>query len=440
MAALLHLPRSDAILTIALETSNIQAQFDARQQALKSRFDADSEALQQEIDHENQALRLQLEELGYRETRITGDMPADVRNDSSRTVGAVTIINVEPVAPTSDRSDTDTDTDADADASFSDVLRDALGRLSDFPEYARFCLCYPGLELTLCEACLERLPRLETLPAPCGDRYCTGCMTTLFEHATRDEAMYPPRCCGQTIPLDSVRSIITSELAVTFAKKAMEFDTTNRTYCSNSACNQFIPNDRINDDVAVCDACNHRTCSICKGNAHHDDCPEDETTQLALQLGDTQQWQRCNDCRSLVERSAGCNHITCRCRAQFCYICAAPWRTCSCPKFGEPDVQAGAANNPRRRIYQPTQAAVQASPNATPANPTQPTQPAVPAVPAISAQSTVPSTSARPAAPSVSTQLAVPTRPAVPDGPSTPPRRITLAQRARMFQRGFSDD
>ncbi|KAG9661914.1 hypothetical protein KCU95_g3701, partial [Aureobasidium melanogenum] len=399
MAALLHLPRSDAILTIALETSNIQAQFDARQQALKARFDADSEALQQEIDHENQALRLQLEELGYRETRITGDIPADVRDDSSRTVGAVTIINVEPVAPTSDRSDTDTD--ADADASFSNVLRDALGRLSDFPEYARFCLCYPGLELTLCEACLERLPRSETLPAPCGDRYCTGCTTTLFEHATRDEAMYPPRCCGQTIPLDSVRSIITSELAVTFAKKAMEFDTTNRTYCSNSACNQFIPNDRINDDVAVCDACNHRTCSICKGNAHHDDCPEDETTQLALQLGDTQQWQRCNDCRSLVERSAGCNHIT---------------------------------------VYQPTQAAVQASPNATPANPTQPTQPAVSAVPAISAQSTVPSTSARPAAPAVSTQLAVPTQPAVPDGPSTPPRRITLAQRARMFQRGFSDD
>lgn len=306
MAALLHLPRGDAILmTIALQTSNIQARFDARQQALKARFDTESEALQQELGHENQALRLQLEELGYRETRITGDVPADVRDGSSRNVDPVTTIIVEPVAvppqPTPDRSDAD---------AFSNVLRDALHRLSHFPEYARFCNTYPGLELTSCQACLERLPRSETLPAPCGDSYCTDCMTALFEHAVRDEAMYPPRCCGQTIPLDSVRSIITSELAVTFAKKAMEFDTTNRTYCSNSACSQFIPNDRINDDVAVCDACNHRTCSICKGNAHQDDCPEDETTQLALQLGDTQQWQRCNDCRSLVERSEGCNHIT----------------------------------------------------------------------------------------------------------------------------------
>ncbi|KAG9566025.1 hypothetical protein KCU71_g6466, partial [Aureobasidium melanogenum] len=378
MAALLHLPRGDAILmTIALQTSNIQARFDARQQALKARFDTESEALQQELGHENQALRLQLEELGYRETRITGDVPADVRDDSSRTVDPVTTINVEPVAvppqPTPDRSD------ADADASFSDVLRDALRRLSHFPEYARFCDTYPGLELTSCQACLERLPRSETLPAPCGDSYCTDCMTALFEHAVREEAMYPPRCCGQTIPLDSVRSIISSELAVTFAKKAMEFDTTNRTYCSNTACSQFIPNDRINDDVAVCDACNHRTCSICKGNAHQDDCPEDETTQLALQLGDTQQWQRCNDCRSLVERSEGCNHITCRCRAQFCYICAAPWRTCSCPQFGEPDVQAGAANNPRRRVYQPTQA--DADPNVTPNIATQTTRPAGPAAP-----------------------------------------------------------
>ncbi|KAH0144652.1 hypothetical protein KCU67_g12984, partial [Aureobasidium melanogenum] len=199
MAALLHLPRGDAILmTIALRTSNIQARFDTRQQALKAQFDAESLALQQELDHENQALRLQLEELGYRETRITGDVPADVRDDSSRTVDPVTTINVEPVAvppqPTPDRSD------ADADA-FSDVLRDALRRLSHFPEYARFCDTYPGLELTSCQACLERLPRSETLPAPCGDSYCTDCMTALFEHAVRDEAMYPPRCCGQTIPL-----------------------------------------------------------------------------------------------------------------------------------------------------------------------------------------------------------------------------------------------
>ncbi|KAK6000571.1 hypothetical protein QM012_003296 [Aureobasidium pullulans] len=43
----------------------------------------------------------------------------------------------EPAAehpqPTSDHSD------ADADASFSEVLHDALRRLSNFPEYARFC-------------------------------------------------------------------------------------------------------------------------------------------------------------------------------------------------------------------------------------------------------------------------------------------------------------
>lgn len=291
MEALLNHPRSDAVLmSIALETSNIQARFDARQQALKAQFDAETQALQQELDHENQALRLQPEELGFRETRITGDIPAKVRGDSPRTVDAVTIINVEPVAPTSNPSDTNADTDADAAASFSSILRDALRRLSDFPEYADFCATYAGLELTLCQACLDRLPRSETLPAPCGDRYCSGCMTTLFENAIRDEAMYPPRCCGQSMPLDSVRSNIPSELAVTFTKKAMEFETTNRTYCSNSACSQCIPNDRINDDVAVCDVCNQRACSICKGNAHHDDCPEDETTQLTLQLGDTQQW------------------------------------------------------------------------------------------------------------------------------------------------------
>ncbi|CAD0095660.1 unnamed protein product [Aureobasidium mustum] len=414
MAHLLHLPHGDAVLTIALETSNVQTRFAARQEALRARFHAESQALEEELDHENQALHLQLEELGYRETRITGDVPANANDHPSRIVDAETTINVEPIVvppqPTSGRPD------VDANASFDEVLQDALRRLSEFPEFAHFCVLYPGLELTQCQACLERLPRSETTPAPCDHRYCASCMTTLFEHASRDQAMYPPRCCKQTIPLDSVRSVISSELAATFTKKAVEFETLNKTFCSNTACNEFIPNDHVNNDVAVCPVCNERTCSICKGKAHLDDCPEDDTTQLTLQLGDTQRWQRCNDCRSVIERSEGCNHITCR--AEFCYICGAAWRTCSCPQFGDPDVRAGATNNTRRRIYQPPPAASHPNRNGTYA---------VPDDPVVSPQ---------PESPAIPSRPAVPTQPTIPDllADIFGPRRMTLAERRRIDQ------
>ena len=29
----------------------------------------------------------------------------------------------------------------------------------------------------------------------------------------------------------------------------------------------------------------------------------------------------CPQCRNGVQRNGGCNHMTCRCRAEFCYVC-----------------------------------------------------------------------------------------------------------------------
>ncbi|KAL9062676.1 MAG: hypothetical protein Q9157_008719 [Trypethelium eluteriae] len=56
-------------------------------------------------------------------------------------------------------------------------------------------------------------------------------------------------------------------------------------------------------------------------------------------------WQRCYNCRAMVELREGCNHMTCRCTAEFCMICAARWKTCDCPWFNYNPV-------PDDRLYQ----------------------------------------------------------------------------------------
>merc|ERR1712224_491216 len=47
----------------------------------------------------------------------------------------------------------------------------------------------------------------------------------------------------------------------------------------------------------------------------------------------------CSQCKHAVHKFTGCNHMTCRCGHQFCYICGGPWEDkCienGCPQFDE---------------------------------------------------------------------------------------------------------
>lgn len=160
-----------------------------------------------------------------------------------------------------------------------------------------------------CVSCDERLPENATFRAPCGHRYCRECLHTMFEKSTTTEAMFPPRCCRQTIPIQSVQSYLSPDLMRTLAKKNTEFQTDKRTYCSWRLCSSFIDAAYIVGDRATCPSCGTRTCTICKSRAHEGDCPKDEGTQKVLETARAKRWRRCYRCRTMVELEHGCNHI-----------------------------------------------------------------------------------------------------------------------------------
>ncbi|KAM3135599.1 hypothetical protein pb186bvf_012270 [Paramecium bursaria] len=37
----------------------------------------------------------------------------------------------------------------------------------------------------------------------------------------------------------------------------------------------------------------------------------------------------CPQCKAMVQKTQGCNHITCRCKYEYCYVCSAKWRSCA---------------------------------------------------------------------------------------------------------------
>ncbi|KLU82936.1 IBR domain-containing protein [Magnaporthiopsis poae ATCC 64411] len=202
-----------------------------------------------------------------------------------------------------------------------------------------------------CICCREDFSKTQALQTlPCGHTYCNDCLRIMINQSIRDESKMPPRCCTQPIPSTIARAVLGREEQQLFLKAVLQFSTPweSRIFCPNSTCGEFIrPRGRIDPkhpfDV-VCRRCRTRVCIMCKRDAHPlgQDCPADWELEAVLKMGEKSGWRRCYKCRTLVELSQGCTHMTCRCKAQFCYICGAVWDgAVGCPNYcnGEEELE-----------------------------------------------------------------------------------------------------
>lgn len=135
-----------------------------------------------------------------------------------------------------------------------------------------------------CVSCSEEVPYFSAVYAPCGHDYCKDCAKIIFINSAREETLFPPRCCQQTIPLAAVDVYLTAEFIDHFKEKSIEFQTPNRIYCPWPTCSAFIPPSRINGEIAVCEKCEYWVCTMCKGATHQGrDCPEDRSLKDLIQ-------------------------------------------------------------------------------------------------------------------------------------------------------------
>jgi len=162
-----------------------------------------------------------------------------------------------------------------------------------------------------CVICDEEHHLYDILQAPCDHYYCRFCFHDLVDASTRDESLYPPRCCQQVIPLSLADGFLEKDLLVLFQRKGVEYTTLDRTYCINVACGEFIPLECIRLGVATCPSCQQKTCSMCKNMPHIDsECPEDADEQSVDALAKAEKWARCPSCKRRIELDIGCNHMT----------------------------------------------------------------------------------------------------------------------------------
>ncbi|PYI05378.1 hypothetical protein BO78DRAFT_408205 [Aspergillus sclerotiicarbonarius CBS 121057] len=204
-----------------------------------------------------------------------------------------------------------------------------------------------------CCVCYDMYHAHQTHSLSCKHIYCSDCLKDLFQRATKDQSLFPPRCCRQLIPLDLVQPTMSEAELHEFKCAEVEFSTTDRTYCSNVDCGKFIPPSNIAVGRAQCPYCGSATCAMCKNAFHADDCAEDTALQATLALASSQGWQRCFRCRAVVSLGIGCYHITCKCRAEFCYLCGLQWKTCACERWAENNLVARAEELVDREAVEP---------------------------------------------------------------------------------------
>ncbi|KAJ2898821.1 E3 ubiquitin-protein ligase rbrA like [Zalerion maritima] len=215
-------------------------------------------------------------------------------------------------------------------------------------------------ELVECVSCLDDVPVSATVNlSSCSHSYCRPCFVRLVASSTSNETHWPPKCCLSPIPKTQILPNIPEHLRKTFGDKEAEWSipAADRIYCSVSTCSLFIPstspnpnpNSNSNSNPAAAAAAaaassvdhatrtarcagGHRTCTLCRGAAHPgtETCPNDVELLRTEALATEEGWKRCTSCGVLVEHRDACQHMTCRCGAQFCYVCGLVWRTCSC--------------------------------------------------------------------------------------------------------------
>lgn len=190
----------------------------------------------------------------------------------------------------------------------------------------------------VCIACNDHIGRATFLRGPCNHVYCEDCFIGLATSSLRDESLHPLRCCNQPFNRHQAVDFLPRDISSAFLSKAEELGipADRRIYCPIPTCSAFLGSTASRLSDFACGECFVMVCPRCRQRSHPgESCPENTAAIQVRDLARAQAWQTCPTCQAVVELSHGCFHMTCRCRQQFCYICAVPWKNCTCPQWDE---------------------------------------------------------------------------------------------------------
>ncbi|KAK2065018.1 hypothetical protein LY76DRAFT_500411 [Colletotrichum caudatum] len=197
-----------------------------------------------------------------------------------------------------------------------------------------------------CVVCMDEFSSSRIAKLKCGHRMCSACLKRHFKISITDPQEMPPKCCSENIALKHVDHLFSADFKKKWNRKFQEYSARNRIYCPSRKCGAWIKPHYIRKEggrrYGKCGQCRTKVCCSCNGRWHPSrECPNDEETTRFLDQAKDEGWKRCYKCHYMVELKEGCNHMTCRCGAQFCMVCGTKWKSCDCPWFNYETGDAG---------------------------------------------------------------------------------------------------
>ncbi|OJD35979.1 ibr finger domain protein [Diplodia corticola] len=187
-----------------------------------------------------------------------------------------------------------------------------------------------GLAATtdICVVCNDPSPQdathLGLAVLPCNHAYCATCLNDLFRATINDPTLFPPRCCGLRVPLDSDGDVDDEEGENDGGRTQQP--TTASKGRAGACYRRWL-------DAETVMAFERRMASV-KGPVAMT-AGTTEVDEEFLRMAEACGWARCCGCGRFVELEYGCNHMRCCCGAHFCYACGKPWKTCDCAQWDE---------------------------------------------------------------------------------------------------------